>query len=95
MTMWLLSRVRFCQALVLDSTWRELVRRIFAPDDRQMERYAAELAENAVAEAGSAAGASVVQQLGPSSPLALPAPRSPPRPRALARRRGAVRCGGR
>ena len=45
MTMWLLSRVRCCQALVSNSTWRKLFRRDFALDDRQMERYAAELAE--------------------------------------------------
>ncbi len=50
----------YCQALEHNSTWRELVRRNFAPDDRQMEHFAAELAENAVAQATSTAGASAV-----------------------------------
>jgi hypothetical protein len=53
MTMWLLSCVCCYQALERNSTWRELFRRDFAPVDRQMERWAAELAENAIAEAGS------------------------------------------
>ena len=60
MTMWLLSRVCCCQALERNSTWRELVRRDFAPDDRQMEHFAAELTKNAVAQATSTVGASAV-----------------------------------
>ncbi len=43
-----------------NGTWRELVRRDFALDDRQIERWAAELAESAVAEAGSPACASTL-----------------------------------
>ena len=88
----LLSRVCCCQALSRNSTWRDLVRRDFAPDDRQMKGYAAKL--DAVAEAGSTAGASAgagaaAAVVSPSaasvpgvvqqlgpSPLALPAPLS-------------------
>jgi hypothetical protein len=43
---------------VSNYTWRELVRRDFSADDRQMDRWAAELAESAVVEAGSLAYAS-------------------------------------
>ena len=44
-------------------TWRELLRRDFSADDRQMERWAAELAESAVAEAGSSACASTLADI--------------------------------
>ncbi len=84
MTMLFLSRVCCFQALGQNSTWRELVRRDFAQDNRRIEHLAAELAESAVAEAASSSGAAaaspsaasvsgVLKQLGPS-PLALPAP---------------------
>ena len=96
MTMWFLSGVCCFQALGRNSMWRELVRRDFAQDDRQMEHFAAELAESAVAEAASSSGAAaaspsavsvsgVVEQLGPS-PLVLPAPRSLPSAAYRARR---------
>ena len=98
----LLSRVCCCQALSRNSTWRDLVRRDFAADDRQMKVYAAEL--DAVAEAGSTAGASAcagaaaaaaspsaasvpgVVQQLGPSPLALPAPLSLPSAAYRARR---------
>jgi hypothetical protein len=57
---------------VSNGTWRELVRRDFALDDRQIERWAAELAESAVAEAGSREYASAVTGIATAAAAAPP-----------------------
>ena len=81
--------MRCCQTLVSNGTWRELVRRDFALDDRQMERWAAELAESAVAEAGSPANASAVSGIStvaaavPPSVDSVPVQKVGPLPLAL------------
>ena len=72
----LLSRVCCCQALSRNSTWRDLVRRDFAPDDRQMKGYAAEL--DVVVEAGSTTGASAGAGAGVAPAAASPSAASVP-----------------
>ena len=61
-----------------NGTWRELVRRDFAPDDRQMERWATELADSAVAEAGPSAYASTVTGIATATAAAPPSVDSVP-----------------
>ena len=82
MTMLFLSYGCCFQALGQNSTWRELVRRDFVADDRQMKHFAAELTESADAEATSSSGATAASP----SPLALPAPLSLPSAAYRARR---------